>query len=40
MDVAIFAQPLLSLLLGYVLGSIPFGILLTRLTGAGDLRAI
>ena len=27
-------------LLGYCLGSIPFGLLLTRLTGAGDLRAI
>lgn len=33
-------QPLLSLLFGYVLGSIPFGLLLTRLFGAGDLRAI
>ncbi len=31
---------LFSLLLGYVLGSIPFGLLLTKLTGAGDLRAI
>lgn len=29
-----------ALALGYVLGSIPFGIILTRLTGAGDLRAI
>jgi glycerol-3-phosphate acyltransferase PlsY len=26
--------------LGYALGSIPFGLLLTRATGAGDLRAI
>lgn len=26
--------------LGYALGSIPFGLILTRLTGAGDLRAI
>jgi glycerol-3-phosphate acyltransferase PlsY len=34
------AGPLLALLLAYGLGSIPFGILLTRLTGAGDLRAI
>jgi glycerol-3-phosphate acyltransferase PlsY len=32
--------PLLSLLLGYALGSIPFGIILTRLAGAGDLREI
>lgn len=30
----------LGLLLGYALGSIPFGLVLTRLTGAGDLRAI
>ena len=27
-------------LLGYLLGSIPFGILLTRVAGAGDLRSI
>jgi glycerol-3-phosphate acyltransferase PlsY len=32
--------PLVALLLGYALGSIPFGILLTRVTGAGDLRKI
>ena len=30
----------LSLAFGYLLGSIPFGLLLTRLAGAGDLRAI
>ena len=36
----ILAPPLLSLLLGYLLGSIPFGVLLTRLAGAGDLRTI
>ena len=29
-----------ALLTGYALGSIPFGLILTRLTGAGDLRAI
>ena len=29
-----------ALLLGYLLGSVPFGLILTRLTGAGDLRAI
>ena len=32
--------PIIALLLGYALGSIPFGILLTRLAGAGDLRQI
>lgn len=31
---------ILPLLLGYLLGSVPFGLILTRLTGAGDLRAI
>ncbi len=31
---------LLPLLLGYALGSIPFGFLLTRLGGKGDIRAI
>jgi glycerol-3-phosphate acyltransferase PlsY len=29
-----------ALVLGYLLGSIPFGLILTRLTGAGDLRQI
>lgn len=29
-----------ALLLGYLIGSVPFGLLLTRVTGAGDLRAI
>ncbi len=32
--------PALCLALGYVLGSIPFGPLLTRAAGLGDLRAI
>ncbi|WP_298016203.1 glycerol-3-phosphate 1-O-acyltransferase PlsY [uncultured Parasphingopyxis sp.] len=32
--------PALVLLLGYLLGSTPFGILLTRAFGAGDLRQI
>lgn len=31
---------LVPLAVGYLFGSIPFGLLLTRLTGAGDLRAI
>jgi glycerol-3-phosphate acyltransferase PlsY len=30
----------LALLVGYLLGSIPFGLILTRLTGKGDLRSI
>src|SRR6202048_40495 len=29
-----------ALLLGYLLGSIPFGLILTRLAGTSDLRAI
>lgn len=32
--------PLAALALGYLLGSIPFGVLLTRAAGAGDLRTI
>ncbi len=32
--------PMLAIALGYLLGSIPFGVILTRLTGAGDLRQI
>ena len=32
--------PFAALLFGYLLGSIPFGVLLTRFGGAGDLRQI
>ncbi len=32
--------PIICALIGYVLGAIPFGLLLTRAFGAGDLRAI
>jgi len=32
--------PALALLIGYLLGSVPFGLLLTRFSGAGDLRDI
>ena len=32
--------PTVALLLGYLLGSIPFGLILTRLGGAGDLRQV
>lgn len=31
---------LLSLAIGYALGSVPFGLILTRLAGAGDIRHI
>ena len=34
------AEPLLAILIGYGLGSIPFGLILTRLAGLGDVRAI
>ncbi len=42
MDVTpeIFLPPVLCLLLGYALGSIPFGLLLTRAAGLGDVRDI
>jgi glycerol-3-phosphate acyltransferase PlsY len=36
----ILLPPILCLLLGYALGAIPFGLLLTRAAGAGDVRAI
>lgn len=32
--------PILALAFGYLLGSIPFGVLVTRLLGLGDLRSI
>ena len=34
------SNSLLAALLGYAFGSIPFGLILTRLAGAGDVRAI
>ena len=37
---AMIPDPYLALLVGYLLGSIPFGLVLTRLSGKGDLRAI
>ena len=37
---AIWIAPLAALVLGYFLGAIPFGLLLTRLAGGGDLRAV
>lgn len=36
----ILLAPAAALLIGYLLGSIPFGVILTRLGGAGDLRTI
>jgi glycerol-3-phosphate acyltransferase PlsY len=34
------AEPFLAILIGYGLGSIPFGLVLTRLAGLGDVRQI
>lgn len=36
----LWIAPTGALLLGYLLGSIPFGVILTRAAGAGDLRQI
>ena len=36
----IWMPPTLAMILGYLLGSIPFGVILTRLGGAGDLRSV
>lgn len=36
----VWMLPAGALLLGYLLGSIPFGVILTRVAGAGDLRQI
>ena len=35
-----FADSILPLLVGYLLGSIPFGLLITKMAGAGDIRSI
>ena len=40
MTVEIFGLPILCFLLGYALGAIPFGLLLTRAAGLGDVRQI
>jgi acyl phosphate:glycerol-3-phosphate acyltransferase len=39
-NLMLWLAPLSALLTGYLLGSIPFGLILTRFTGAGDLRTI
>ncbi len=36
----LWTLPALAIAVGYLLGSIPFGVILTRLGGAGDLRQI
>jgi len=40
MNWALAAPDLAALVVGYLLGSIPFGLLLTRAAGLGDIRAI
>jgi glycerol-3-phosphate acyltransferase PlsY len=37
---SMWIEPILAVFFGYTLGSIPFGLLLTRLSGGGDLRDI
>ena len=37
---ALWTSTILALLLGYLLGSIPFGLLLTKIAGGGDIRQI
>ena len=37
---AVLPVMLLSFVIGYLLGSIPFGLILTKLTGRGDVRTI
>jgi acyl phosphate:glycerol-3-phosphate acyltransferase len=39
-DMTDWMNPALALIAGYLLGSIPFGVILTRMFGAGDLRQI
>ncbi len=36
----LWVAPATAMMLGYLLGSIPFGVLLTRAGGAGDLRGV
>ncbi len=36
----VWIAPAAALLLGYLLGAIPFGLILTRLAGGGDLRTV
>jgi len=36
----VWIAPAIALVVGYLLGAIPFGVILTRLFGAGDLRTI
>ncbi len=37
---SMWMEPILAVVLGYLLGSIPFGLLLTRLTSGKDLRSL
>src|SRR5262249_58294388 len=40
MDLSLSGEGPLALLIGYLLGSIPFGLVLTRAAGLGDVRKI
>ncbi len=38
--ISLWTGPIAAIVSGYLMGSIPFGLLLTRMSGAGDLRTI
>ncbi|GAA0482547.1 glycerol-3-phosphate 1-O-acyltransferase PlsY [Parasphingorhabdus litoris] len=37
---SMWIEPILAVFFGYMLGAVPFGLLLTKITGGGDLREI
>lgn len=39
-EMTVQTAALIAAIAGYLLGSIPFGVVLTRMAGGGDLRAV